>query len=293
VSRPVYVGGLGFGFKWDMGWMHDTLKYLGRDPVHRSHHQGEITFRALYQFTENYTLPLSHDEVVHGKGSLSGRMAGSDAWQKLATLRLLLAYQWSQPGKKLLFMGCELGQWSEWDHEQSLDWHLLQAPEHAGVQRLVDEVNRLYRELPALHEHDCNPAGFEWIDASDSFNSVISYLRRGAPGGPAVGGPVAPRPAEDQPAGDAGGQRSVMCVFNFTPVVRDSYLLGAPAPGRWREILNTDATEFGGSGVGNLGAAETHPLPRHGHPQSLRLTLPPLGGVWLSPEESRESRSEI
>jgi 1,4-alpha-glucan branching enzyme len=263
VSRPVYIGGLGFGFKWDMGWMHDTLQYLGRDPVHRAHHHGEITFRALYQFTENYTLPLSHDEVVHGKGSLAGKLAGSDAWQKLATLRLLLAYQWSQPGKKLLFMGCELGQWSEWNHDQSLDWHLLDTPEHAGIVRLVDELNRLYRELPALHEHDCDPAGFQWVDASDSTDSVLSYLRR-------------------------AGEQTVLCAFNFTPVVRHNYLLGVPAPGRWNEILNTDATGFGGSGTGNLGAAETHPLPRHGHPQALRLTLPPLGAVWLGAEGSRE-----
>jgi len=260
VSRPAHTGGLGFGYKWDMGWMHDTLGYLSREPVHRRYHHNEISFRAVYQFTENYVLPLSHDEVVHGKGSLLSRMPG-DAWQKLANLRLLFALQWTQPGKKLLFMGGELGQGHEWSCHGEVQWQLEDAPEHAGLRLLVGELNRLYREDPSLHARDCDPAGFAWIDCADAENSVIAYLRVGA----------------------APGQVSLV-IANFTPVVRGGYRVGAPMPGLWREALNTDAACFGGSGVGNLGGVRTERTPRHGHDQSLSLTLPPLGALVLRHE---------
>jgi 1,4-alpha-glucan branching enzyme len=255
VSRPTYLGGLGFGLKWDMGWMHDTLRYLQRDPVYRRHHQDELTFRAIYGFTENYVLPLSHDEVVHGKGSLLGRMPG-DEWQKFANLRLLLGYQWAVPGKKLLFMGGEFGQRDEWNHDRSLDWHLLHDPRHAGVLRWVSDLNRAYRGLPALHERDADPAGFAWVDASDHEASVLSFLRRSA-------------------GSDA------LVVLNLTPVVRENYRLGVPRRGFWREVLNSDAAEYGGSGVGNMGGVEATPVPMHGHLRSINLTLPPLGLLVL------------
>ncbi len=257
VSRPAYLGGLGFGYKWDMGWMHDTLQYLARDPVHRGFHHGELTFRGIYQFHENFVLALSHDEVVHGKGSLLGKLAG-DPWQKRANLRLLMAYQWTLPGKKLWFMGGELGQWREWNHEDSLDWHLLDEPDHARLALCLGECNRLYRELPALHRRDHDPAGFSWIVPGDSANSVVAYQRRG-----------------DQP------DQVALVVCNFTPVPRPSYRLGVPRLGLWREVLNTDATELGGSGQGNAGGVEAHPVPAHGLPFSVVLTLPPLAALIL------------
>ena len=257
VSRPTYVGGLGFGLKWDMGWMHDTLRYLCRDSVYRRFHHGDLTFRGLYMFTENYCLPLSHDEVVHGKGSLFARMPGDD-WQKFANLRALLAYQYTQPGKKLLFMGAEIAQRAEWSHESSLDWHLLEHAPHRGVWMLTRDLNRLHRAEPALHELDSEPAGFEWIDANDSDNSVATYLRW-----------------------SREGRDVVLVACNFTPVPRYAYRVGVPRAGHWREVLNTDAWEYGGSGLGNLGGLDTIPATFHGRPQSLDLCLPPLSVVVL------------
>jgi 1,4-alpha-glucan branching enzyme len=257
VSRPVYLGGLGFGMKWDMGWMHDTLAYMARDPVHRKYHHNSITFRMLYAFTENFVLPLSHDEVVHGKGSLLGRMPG-DLWQKFANLRLLLGYMYAQPGKKLLFMGGEFGQWREWDHEASLDWGLLRYPSHAGLRRWVTDLNRFYRTEAAMHEVEFEWAGFEWVDCNDHEASVLSFLRRGR-------------------AGDA----LVLVACNFTPVPRHGYRVGVPSGGRWREVLNSDAEIYGGSGQGNLGGVEADALAHHGRPLSLSLTLPPLAVVFL------------
>src|ERR1019366_6902088 len=254
VSRPTDHGGLGFGYKWDMGWMHDTLAYFRRDPVHRSHHHGELTFRGLYAFTENYVLPLSHDEVVHGKGSLLGAMPGDD-WQKFANLRLLYGYQYAQPGKKLLFMGAELGQWQEWSHERALDWHLLDHAPHAGLLRFVSDLNRIYREEPALHELDADPSGFEWVHADDATGSTLSFLRRSKAGG------------------------AVLVVCNFTPVPRTNMLLRVPEAGYWQEILNSDATVYGGSGVGNLGGVEARAVPWHRRPGSVNLTAPPLAVV--------------
>ena len=257
VSRPLYLGGLGFGYKWDMGWMHDTLLYMERDPVHRRHHHGELTFRMVYAFTENFTLPLSHDEVVHGKGSLLNKMPGDD-WQKFANLRLLYAYMFAQPGKKLLFMGAELAQRREWNHDRSLDWHLLEHESHQGIARVVADLNRIYREEAALHELDCEPAGFEWLEASDTDQSVLAFVRKG------------------KSSGDL-----VACVFNFTPLARENYILGVPRGGRWQEVLNTDAGEYWGSGTGNLGGVEANPVPAHGRNRSVTLTLPPLGAVFL------------
>jgi 1,4-alpha-glucan branching enzyme len=257
VSRPVHLGGLGFGLKWDMGWMHDTLSYLALDPVHRRWHHGELTFRALYAFNENFVLALSHDEVVHGKGSLLNKMPG-DRWQKLATLRLLYGYQFGQPGKKLLFMGGELATWAEWDHEGGLDWALLEDPGHRGVERWVADLNALYRSTPALHERDADPAGFEWA-CEDSEASVIAFLRRGATG-------------------------CALVVCNFTPVPRHNLQVGVEVGGRWVELLNSDAAVYGGSGQGNLGGVEAQPVPWHGRPRLLTLTAPPLGCVILAPE---------
>jgi len=256
VSGPTARGGLGFSYKWDMGWMHDTLSYLSRDPIHRHHHHNELTFRAVYAFSERFVLPLSHDEVVHGKGSLLGKMPG-DRWQKLANLRLLLAYMYSQPGKKLLFMGSELGQWREWNHDSSLDWHLLDEPAHNQLSLLVGELNHLYRSQPALHELDCDPAGFRWLVGDDSLNSVLVYERLAKNGD------------------------SILCALNFTPVPRSNYRVGVNTDGIWRELLNTDAAALGGSGHGNLGAVEAAPVRMHGRPFSLTLTLPPLGAVFL------------
>jgi 1,4-alpha-glucan branching enzyme len=237
-----------------MGWMHDTLAYLARDPVHRKYHHNQLTMRGLYAFSERFVLPLSHDEVVHGKGSLLARMPG-DRWQQLASLLMLYAYMYSQPGKKLLFMGSELGQLREWNHEASLDWHLLDDPGHRGLQLLVGELNRLYREEPALHELDCEPAGFHWLEADDAERSVLVYERIAR-----------------------SGQR-VVVALNFTPVPRFNYRVGVTAPGIWREILNTDAIELGGSGQGNFGGVEAVPVRAHGRELSVNLTLPPLGAV--------------
>ncbi|TVQ30303.1 MAG: 1,4-alpha-glucan branching protein GlgB [Phycisphaeraceae bacterium] len=257
VSRPTYVGGLGFGFKWDMGWMHDTLLYMSRDPIHRRHHHGELTFRSVYAFSENFVMPLSHDEVVHGKGSLLGRMPG-DEWRRFANLRLLLSYMYTQPGKKLIFMGGEFGQSREWRHDHSLDWDLLDHPPHAGVQRMVEELNRIYRDEPGLHKLDCDPRGFEWIDCSDADNSVLAWIRKS----------------------DREGDE-VAIVVNFTPVPRLNYRVGAPRDGVWREIFNSDSERYGGSGQGNHGGVEASPIACHGRKHSLCLTLPPLAAVIL------------
>ncbi len=261
VSRPTYVGGLGFGLKWDMGWMHDTLHYIARDSIHRKFHHGELTFRMIYAFNENFVLPLSHDEVVHGKGSLIAKMPNDD-WQKFANLRLLYSYMWSQPGKKLLFMGGEIAQWAEWNHEASLEWHLTDFPPHAGVQRVVRELNRIYRHYPALHDHDTISSGFEWIDGSDAEQSVLSYIRRGR---------------DEHPP--------MVVVMNFTPVPRLNYRVGVPEGGHWAEIFNSDAAEFGGSGHGNMGGVDAVPVPMHGRTHSLTITVPPLGAVFFSPQE--------
>ncbi|MBI4467607.1 MAG: 1,4-alpha-glucan branching protein GlgB [Acidobacteria bacterium] len=257
VSRPTHLGGLGFGLKWDMGWMHDTLIYMAYDPVYRKYRHNNLTFRMLYAFTENFVVPLSHDEVVHGKGSLLGRMSGDD-WQKFANLRLLYGYMYGQPAKKLLFMGGEFGQWREWNHEESLDWHLLEYPPHAGVQQWVADLNRLYHAEPALHELDFEPHGFEWIDANDADQSVLSFLRRG-------------RMTDD----------IIAVVCNFTPVPRCDYRVGVPRGGFWKEVLNSDATLYGGGGWGNWGGLEADPIPSHGRPYSLNLTLPALSTIFL------------
>ncbi len=255
VSRPTYVGGLGFGLKWDMGWMHDTLQYMTRDPIHRKHHHNELTFRLLYAFSEQFVLPLSHDEVVYGKRSLLSKMPG-DEWQQFANLRLLYGYMYAQPGKKLLFMGGEFGQRWEWNHEASLDWHLLDNPHHQGLQRWVRDLNTSYRGEPAWHELDCDPAGFAWIDCNDAEQSTLTFLRR-APSTPDV----------------------LVIGCNFTPVPRHNYRIGVPHGGHWQEILNSDASLYGGSGQGNLGGVRAAPVSWHGHPQSINVTLPPLGIV--------------
>ena len=252
VSRPNYVGGLGFGLKWDMGWMHDTLEYMSQDPIYRRYHHNRLTFRMIYAFHENFVLPLSHDEVVYGKRSLIGKMPGDD-WQKFANLRALFGYMYAQPGKKLLFMGGEFGQWREWAHDGSLDWDLLGYPLHAGLQRWVQDLNRLYRSEPALHEMDCDPAGFEWIDCDDADSSTVTLIRKGK-----------------------SSSTIILVACNFTPVPRYSYRLGSPRSGSWQEILNSDAGEYGGSNMGNLGGLETVPVPLHGRPYSLTITLPPL-----------------
>lgn len=255
VSRPTYAGGLGFGYKWDMGWMHDTLRYMSQDPIHRKFHHGLLCFRSVYAFSENYMLPLSHDEVVHGKGSMIGKMPG-DEWQKFANLRLLLGYMFAQPGKKLLFMGAELGQWSEWNHDASMDWDLLKHPRHAGLSRWVRDLNTFYRGQPPLHELDCEPAGFSWIDCNDAENSVISFIRTGR---------------------QAGDETAIVC--NFTPIPRHNYRIGVPHGGQWQEILNSDATLYGGSGQGNFGGVSAAPVARYGRPYMLTITVPPLGMV--------------
>jgi 1,4-alpha-glucan branching enzyme len=260
VARPVHLGGLGFGLKWDMGWMHDTLAYVAHDPVHRKYHHGQLTFRMIYAFNENFVLPLSHDEVVHGKGSLLAKMPGDD-WQKFANLRLLLAYMAASPGKKLLFMGTELAPWEEWGHDDELPWHLLDDPQRRALERWLTALNIAYHNEPALHALDCDPAGFEWIDANDSERSVISFLRK-----------------------SPGGREQIAVVCNFTPVPRYNYRVGAPRGGYWRELLNSDASEHGGSGHGNLGGVEASPVPCHGRMHSLTLTLPPLGAVFLKSE---------
>jgi len=260
VSRPAYVGGLGFGLKWNMGWMHDTLDYFSNDPIHRRYHQNQLTFSIWYAFFENFVLPLSHDEVVYGKGSLIRRLPGDD-WQKFANLRLLFGYMYGHPGKKLLFMGGEFGQWDEWYHEKSLDWNLLERPAHQGVSNWVRDLNGCYRNEPALHEVDFSDEGFEWVDFRDADSSVIAFLRKG-------------RNKRD----------TVLVVGNFTPVPRIGYRLGVPRGGFWKELLNSDAERYGGSGHGNLGGVEADPAASHGRKYSLRLVLPPLGVVFLKSE---------
>ena len=262
VTRPTFAGGLGFGMKWNMGWMHDTLEYFSKDPIHRKYHHSQLTFGLWYAFSENFMLPLSHDEVVHGKGSLLARMP-ADEWQKFANLRLLLAYMYGHPGNKLLFMGSEFAQWNEWDHEKSLDWHLLDYPYHQGVKKLTRELNSLYRVEPALNELSFDSSGFEWIDFSDWEQSVVGFLRK-----------------------SKNAEEVILVVCNFTPLTRTNYRLGVPRDGFWKEILNTDAKEYGGSGHGNLGGIEATPMPLHGREQSLPLTLPPLGALYFKSEGS-------
>ncbi|MFH1934151.1 MAG: 1,4-alpha-glucan branching protein GlgB [Pseudomonadota bacterium] len=262
VSRPLYVGGLGFGMKWDMGWMHDMLAYMSEDPIHRKFHHNKLTFRMIYSFNENFVLPLSHDEVVYGKGSLLQKMPGDD-WQRFANLRLLFGVMYAQPGKKLLFMGGEFGQWNEWYHETSLDWNLLEYPSHSGVQRWVTDLNQLYKNEPALHELDFDQAGFEWIDCNDSQQSTLSLLRKG-------------RSTED----------TIVIACNFTPVPHHNYRVGVPEGGLWREILNSDAQEYDGSGQGNFGAVGAETTSFHGRPYSVNITLPPLAIVYFKRDEA-------
>ncbi len=258
VSHPTAAGGLGFDYKWNMGWMHDTLQFMARDPAHRQHHQSELTFGLSYAFSENFVLPISHDEVVHGKGSLLAKMPG-DVWQQFANLRAYLGFMWGHPGKKLLFMGCEFAQAREWNHDQGLDWHLLDDPRHAGMQRLVRDLNHLYQATPALYQRDFDPAGFEWMDHQDTANSVLSFVRRGH---------------------DAGSLMLVVC--NFRPTVHNAYRIGVPQPGAYRERLNTDSAYYGGSNTGTpLGVAIAEPINWHGQPHSVVLTLPPLATVLL------------
>ncbi len=261
VTRPTHLGGLGFGFKWNMGWMHDTLSYVGHDPVHRSYHHNEVTFSLMYAWSENFVLPLSHDEVVHGKGSLWTRMPGDD-WNKAAGLRSLLAFMWAHPGKQLVFMGGEFGQIGEWSESRSLDWHLLQDPLHDGLRGLVADLNRTYKQHPALFVADARPEGFSWIDANDSANNVASFLRL-----------------------DPADPNAVLaCVANFAGHPHENYRVGLPKAGRWREVLNTDAHPYGGSGWGNMGGVEATEQPWHGQPASALLQLPPQGVIWLAPE---------
>jgi 1,4-alpha-glucan branching enzyme len=257
VSKPVYLGGLGFGEKWDMGWMHDTLEYFRNNPIHRKYHHDKLTFRMLYSFHENFVLPLSHDEVVHGKGSLIGKMPG-DEWQRFANLRLLFAYMYAQPGKKLVFMGGEFGQVREWAHDSSLEWHVLQYPTHRGLQTWMEHLNHLYRNEPGLHVLDNSADGFEWVDCNDNAASTISLLRK-----------------SESP------KDTVLVVCNFTPVPREKYRIGVPHGGYWRELLNSDAAGYGGSGMGNLGGAHAKEEPVHGRPFSLEITLPPLAAVFF------------
>ena len=259
VTAPVDLGGVGFGEKWDMGWMNDTLRYVERDPVHRSHHHHELTFRMVYAYNENFTLPLSHDEVVHGKGSLLAKQPG-DRWQQFAGLRLLYGYQWSQPGKALLFMGGEFAVYEEWNHEQELDWTLASFDEHRGVQRWVSDLNALLTSTPALSELDNDPAGFRWVVGDDATNSVYAYLRLARDGSP------------------------VLFVANFTPVVREGYRVGVPEPGLWREALNSDDAAYGGSGVVNV-EVEAEAISSHGYDQSLLVTIPPLAAAFFVPAD--------
>jgi 1,4-alpha-glucan branching enzyme len=257
VSQPSHTGGLGFGFKWNMGFMHDTLQYLKREPIYRQHHHNELTFGLLYAFSENFVLPLSHDEVVHGKGSLLAKMSGDD-WQKFATLRAFYAFMWGYPGKKLLFMGQEMAPWTEWSEARSLDWHLLDHAPHKGMQSLVRDLNRHYRSLPALHARDCEPAGFDWLIADDNQNSVYAWARH-----------------------SGGGDPPVVVVSNFTPVPREDYVLPLPRAGRWREVLNSDAAAYGGSGLGNMGEIQAEAVPSHGKPASAKVLLPPLATLYF------------
>jgi 1,4-alpha-glucan branching enzyme len=255
------LGGLGFGFKWNMGWMHDTLGYFEQDAIYRRYHHHELTFSLMYAFSENFILPLSHDEVVHGKGSLYRKMAGGDKWQKLANLRSLYAYMWAHPGKKLLFMGNELAQEAEWSYERSLDWHLLEQPDHAGIQALVRDLNRLYKAEPALWEVDSDPTGFWWLEPNDADSNVLAFARA-----------------------SLDGARVVVFAANLSPVPRTGYRLGLPRATRWKESLNTDSTFYGGSDMGNMGGLEPEPIPWHNQPVSALITLPPLAAVWFIPE---------
>ncbi|MFY7856600.1 MAG: 1,4-alpha-glucan branching enzyme, partial [Rubrivivax sp.] len=258
VSRPTYLGGLGFHYKWNMGWMHDTLSYLARDPIHRRWHHGEMTFGLVYAFTENFVLPLSHDEVVHGKGSLLGKMPG-DEWQRFANLRAYYGFMWGHPGKKLLFMGGEFAQQAEWNHERSLDWHLLDDPRHAGVQALVRDLNALYRDCPALWQRDFDGGGFQWIDHEDAPRSLLAFVRHGH-----------------------DGSAPVLVLSNFAPVVHHGLRVGVPRAGRWQERLSTDSAHYGGSNVGTpLGAATAEAVPHQGQAQSIVIDLPPLATVFL------------
>ncbi len=261
VSRPTASGGLGFTFKWNMGWMHDTLDYISKDPVFRRYHQQQLTFGVWYAWAENFILPLSHDEVVHLKASLIGKMPG-DRWQRFANLRALFGWMWAHPGKKLLFMGGEFAQWAEWNHDRSLDWHLLEEHEHAGMQRLVADLCHVYQQIPALWQVDGSSEGFRWIDAGNVDQSVVSFVRM-----------------------DASGHPGAACIANFSPTVYKGFRVGLPKAGAWREVINTDAADYGGSGVGNMGRVETEPSNWHGFEQSALMTVPPLGVVWLSPEE--------
>src|SRR5262249_26216623 len=258
VTRPTSSGGLGFGFKWNMGWMHDTLEYFSKEPVHRRYHHHDLTFSMVYAYSENFVLPLSHDEVVHGKRSLLEKMPG-DRWQQFANLRALYGHMWAHPGKKLLFMGGEFGQEREWHHDRSLDWELVDRHEHRGVQRLVRDLNTAYRAEPALGDADHDPVGFTWIVGDDAGHNVLAFARFARNG------------------------RTLVCVENLSPVPRHGYRLGLPRAGRWREILNTDARVYGGSDVGNGGSLTADPVPAHGHPWAAGLELPPLGGVWFVP----------
>ncbi len=258
VTRPVYTGGLGFGMKWNMGWMHDTLNYLSQDPIHRSFHHNQITFSIMYAFNENFMLSLSHDEVVHGKGSLINKMPGDD-WQKFANLRALFGYKFAHPGKKLHFMGMELGQWSEWNHESSIDWHLLEYDTHSGLRNFIKDLNSIYKQNSALYASDFGGEGFKWIDANDSRNSILSFLRI-----------------------DPNSGERIIVVVNFTPIPRYNYRIGVNTEGEWMEILNSDAKYYGGSGIGNFGAVESVPVPYHGEEQSVNITLPPLGIVMFA-----------
>jgi 1,4-alpha-glucan branching enzyme len=258
VTRPTHLGGLGFGFKWNMGWMHDTLTYIGKEPIYRQWHHHQMTFATVYAWSENYLLPISHDEVVHGKGSLVGKMPG-DMWQKLATTRALLAYMWAFAGKQLLFMGCELGDDREWSESRGLDWGLLQDPARAGVQRLLRDLNATYRKVPALWSQDTTPGGFRWISSEDSAHNTFAFIRIATNGG------------------------LLVCVVNFAAVPHEDYRIGLPRAGRWTEVINTDAEGYGGSGVGNMGAVTTEDIPWHGFPSSAALRVPPLGALWLRP----------
>jgi 1,4-alpha-glucan branching enzyme len=262
VSRPTYLGGLGFGFKWNMGWMHDTLDYFQREPIHRAYHHHQLTFALVYAFSENFVLPLSHDEVVHGKGSLLAKMPG-DRWQQFANLRALYGYMWAHPGKKLLFQGGELAQEAEWSEERSVDWHLLEQADHAGVQALVRDLNRVYKERPALWEVDFEPGGFQWLEPNDAANNVLAFARR-----------------------SAEGSDIVVCICNLSPVPREGYRVGMPRSGRWVEALNTDSTYYGGSDVGNLGGVAAEEVAWHDQPYSAEVTLPPLSVLWLVPDAS-------
>jgi 1,4-alpha-glucan branching enzyme len=257
VTKPTSADGLGFGFKWNMGWMHDSLEYAAHDPIHRGYHHDQLTFSMVYAFSENFVLPISHDEVVHGKGSLLRKMPG-DRWQQLASVRAFLSWQWAHPGKQLLFMGQEFAQDSEWAEQRTLDWHLLDDPGHGGVSRLVGDLNSVYADNPALWSQDSDPAGFEWLNADDAARNTVAFLRWGSDGSPLV------------------------CVTNFSAIPHEGYELGLPFAGEWTEVINTDAEIYGGSGVGNLGTVTAHETPYGGQPASVRLRVPPLGTLWLS-----------